>query len=189
MPFAGFSFALWFLVFYLRLITCESLGKDIAYVRRPLEGFKFAAWKFFKPSISQPSAPSGNYCFVSTHHCNFNSSSGFITGLLLLCGDIISQPVPTITKRMQNGGSSVLLKGPVINARSMQSQHKVGNSRVKNLDRVQDLVWSEHADIVLISVTWLKGNILDQELFPLSDFIVYRKDRKDHNGGGVLIVS
>ena len=47
-----------------------------------------------------------------------------------------------------------------------------------NLDRVQDLVYSEHADIVLISETWLNGNILDQELLPLSDFIV---NRKDHN--------
>ena len=56
----------------------------------------------------------------------------------------------------------------------MKSQHKVGTSRVSNLDRVQDLVFSEHADIVLISETWLNANILDQELFPLSDFIVYR---------------
>ena len=71
----------------------------------------------------------------------------------------------------------------------MKSQHKVGTSRVKNLDRVQDLDCSEHADIVLISETWLNGNILDQERFPLSDFIVYRKDRKDRNGGGVLIAA
>ena len=60
---------------------------------------------------------------------------------------------------------------------------------MSNLDRFQDLVCSEHADFVLISETWLNGNILDQELFPLSDFIVYRKDRKDRNGGGVLIAS
>ena len=71
----------------------------------------------------------------------------------------------------------------------MKSQHKVGTSRVSNLDRVQDLVCSEHADIVLISETWLNGNILDQELFRLSDSIVYRKDRKDRNGGGVLIAA
>ena len=39
--------------------------------------------------------------------------------------------------------------------------------RVSNLDRAQDLVCSEHVDIVLISETWLNGNILDHELFPL----------------------
>ena len=39
--------------------------------------------------------------------------------------------------------------------------------RVSNLYRAQDLVCSEHVDIVLISETWLNGNILDQELFPL----------------------
>ena len=36
---------------------------------------------------------------------------------------------------------------------------------------------SEHADIVLISETWLNGNILVQELFPQC------------NGGGVLIAA
>ena len=41
----------------------------------------------------------------------------------------------------------------------------------------------------MISETWLNGNILDYELFPLSDFIVYRKDSKDRNGGGFLIAA
>ena len=159
---------------YSRLIIRKSMGKDIAYARRPVEGYEFAAWKFFKSSISQLSATSGNHHFVPTRHRNFNSSRGFITGLLLLCGDIFSQPGPRITKRTQNSGSSVPLKGLVINARSMKSTHKVGTSRVNNLDRVQDLVCSEHADIVLISETWLNGNILVQEFFPLSDLLVYR---------------
>lgn len=88
---------------------------------------------------------------------------------------------------MQFGGSSVPLKGLVINARSMKLQQKVGTSRVSNLDRLQDLVCSKHTDIIFISETWLNGNILDQELFLLSEFIVHRKDRKDRNGGGILI--
>ena len=83
------------------------MEKDIVNARRPVEGFEFAAWKFFKPSISLPSATSGNHRFVPTRHRNFNSSSGFITGLLLLCGDIISQPGPTITRRTQTRGPSV----------------------------------------------------------------------------------
>ena len=161
----GFSVALWFLVFLCAINHPQIDG----------EGYRVCeeAWKIFKHSIYQPSAMSGSHRFVPTHHRNFYSSSGFITGLLLLCGDIISQPGPT--KRTQFGG--VPLKGLVINARSMKKQHKVGTSRVSKLDRVQDLVYSEHADIVLISETWLNGNILDQELFPLSDFIVNRKDR------------
>ena len=60
---------------------------------------------------------------------------------------------------------------------------------MSNLDRAQDLVFSKHADIVLISETWLNGNILDQDLFPLSLFIVYRKDRKDRNCGGFPIAA
>ena len=185
----GFSVALLFLVFYAQLVILKSMENDIAFVRRSVEGFEFAAWKYFKPSIYQPSAMSGNNRFVPTRHRYFYSSSGFIIGLLLLSGDIISQPGPTITKRTQFGGPSVPLKGLVINARSMKSQHKVGTSRVSNLDWVQDLVCSEHADTVLISETWLNANILDQELFPLSDFIVYRKDRKDRNGGGIFIAA
>ena len=45
---AGFSFALWFVVFYSQLVIRKSMEKDIAYARRPVEGFEFAAWKFFK---------------------------------------------------------------------------------------------------------------------------------------------
>ena len=40
------------------------MEKDIAFARRPVEGFEFAAWKFFKPSIYQPSTMSGNNRFV-----------------------------------------------------------------------------------------------------------------------------
>ena len=60
----------------------------------------------------------------------------------------------------------------MINARSMKLEYKVGISRVNNLDQIQDLGCSKHADIVLISETWLNSNILDQELFPHSDFVV-----------------
>ena len=105
------------------------------------------------------------------------------------CYCSVAISLASLDLQSQNGGSSVPLKGVVINARSMKSQHKVGTSRVNNLDRIQNLVCSEHADIVLISETWLNGKILDQELFPFSDFIVYRKDRKGRNGGGVLIAA
>ena len=47
---------LMFLVFYAQLIILKSMEKDIALARRPVEGFEFAAWKIFKPSIYQPSA-------------------------------------------------------------------------------------------------------------------------------------
>ena len=77
---------------------------------------------FFKPSISLTSATSRNHRFMPTRHRNFNNSSGFITGLLLLCGDIVSQPGPTITRSTQTGSSSVPLKGLEFNARSMKSE-------------------------------------------------------------------
>ena len=108
----GFSVALLFLVFYAQLILLKSMENDIGSTR----AFEFAAWKLFKPSIDQLSAISGNNRFVPTRHRNFYSTSGFIIGLLLLCGDIISQPGPTITKRTKFGGPSVPLKGLVINA-------------------------------------------------------------------------
>ena len=112
----GFSVALLFLVFYAQLILLKSMENDIGSARMPVEAFEFAAWKLFKPSIDQLSAISGNNRFVPTRHRNFYSTSGFIIGLLLLCGDIISQPGPTITKRTKFGGPSVPLKGLVINA-------------------------------------------------------------------------
>ena len=39
--------ALLFLVFYAKLIILQSMKKDIAFARRPVEGLEFAAWKFF----------------------------------------------------------------------------------------------------------------------------------------------
>ena len=115
----GFSVALWFLVFYAQLIILKSMEKDIAFARRPVA----SPWrgKVFKPWIYQPSAMSGNHCLKPTHHRKFYSSSSFITGLFLLCGDIISHLGPTTTKRTQLEGSSVPLKCPVINGRSMKS--------------------------------------------------------------------
>ena len=76
------------------------MEKDIAYARRSVEGSEFAAWEFFKPSISQPLAMRGNHRFVPTHHRNYSRSSSFITSLLLVSGNIISQLGRTITKNM-----------------------------------------------------------------------------------------
>ena len=105
-----------------------------------------------------------------------------MTGLLLLCGDIISQPGPISVPRKSNSP----LKCLAVNRRSMKSLHKDG-ARFCNLERVQELVYAENADVVLISETWLTDKYYNQELFPLSNYIIFRKDHSKRTGGGVLI--
>ena len=62
----------------------------------------------------------------------------------------------------------------------------IGNGKSWNLHCFQDLVYSECADIVFVSETWLTGNILDTELLG-QDYTIIRKDLIAMRGGGVLI--
>ena len=114
----------------------------------------------------------------------FNNPNWFCFGLLLLCGDIISQPGPT----MKNTTKRSSLKGLLINAQSLNSMNSTGvrNDKTWNLHRFQDLVYSECADVVFVTETWLTGNILDTELLG-QDYTIIRKDRIARRGGGVLI--
>ena len=114
----------------------------------------------------------------------FNKPNWFCFGLLLLCGDIISQPGLTT----ENTTKKTSLKGLLINTQSLTSMNPtgIGNGKSWNLHRFQDLVYSECADIVFVSETRLTGNILDTELLG-QDYTIIRKDRIARRGGGVLI--
>ena len=74
----------------------------------------------------------------------------------------------------------------VINARSLKSLHVTDDKQVCNLSRFQELVYSESADLVWVIETWLTKDIHNAEILP-TGYSIYRKDRKTHNGGGVLL--
>lgn len=59
-------------------------------------------------------------------------------------------------------------------------------SLVNKLDYVQSLFISKSVAVFCITETWLNQNVLDNEFVP-AGFTVYRRDRRNKKGGGVLI--
>lgn len=57
-------------------------------------------------------------------------------------------------------------------------------------ERVSSLVISSNSSMLLLTETWLTNDITDAEVIAdLPNFSVYRKDRTDSRGGGVLIAA
>ena len=80
------------------------------------------------------------------------------------------------------------------------------NKKHPNLDywkiaEIHAYIHKKHPDVIILNETWLKSSILDEEIFPINDYKVFRCDRSDithpkdpynpskfrKNGGGVLI--
>ena len=51
----------------------------------------------------------------------------------------------------------------------------------------QTIIESTHADIVIVSESWLNPSISSSEVFP-GNYISYRNDRSDGKGGGVFLL-
>lgn len=61
-------------------------------------------------------------------------------------------------------------------------------SVIKKRDELCSIIDTTDADVVVLTETWLSGRIRNSELFDGSKkFNVYRNDRQDRCGGGVLI--
>ena len=54
------------------------------------------------------------------------------------------------------------------------------------LHRFQDLVYAENSDVICVNETWLNQNISNSEILH-SGSTIFRRDRSDRGGGGVLI--
>jgi hypothetical protein len=85
------------------------------------------------------------------------------------------------------------VKGLVLNARSLTSSVKMDNNiKESNLERFQNLVYSEDLDIVCVNETWLSGHetwlsghVFNDEILH-SGYCIVRKDRKTRGGGFLL---
>ena len=55
-----------------------------------------------------------------------------------------------------------------------------------NLHSFQDLKYAENSDIICVNKTWLNQNISNSEILH-SGFTIFRRDRSDRGGGGVVI--
>lgn len=130
----------------------------------------------FQALVSSTFVNSRNHYFPLTRHRNFNSSSGFIAGLLLLCGDIISQFGPIIPTRAQNGG--------------LNRQEKRNPSKQQTAPRLITLHANARSIVITLTETHLDDSISDGEIL-LPNYMVFRRDRKINGrfGGGVLIAT
>ena len=141
-------------------------------------------WRFFKPR-SDTQRRDREHFIRSVR--KFNTFNGYLNGLLLLCGDIASQPGPETFSFRQNKQSSKI-KNLLLNARSLTSVHRntEGNGMIWNLHQFQDLMYAENAGLVYVNKTWLGSEIVDLDLLH-AGYTIYRKDRINKRGGGVLI--
>lgn len=90
--------------------------------------------------------------------------------LLIMSGDIETNPGP-------NNRINCFL----LNTRSVKSVDKNRNKLVE----LQSLASLKESKIICLTETWLNNEIIDSEILPSENFIVYRKDRIG-TGGGVL---
>lgn len=91
--------------------------------------------------------------------------------ILLLAGDISVNPGPNSTQVSYMKSIKCLL----MNARSIVNKtHELNTFTILY-------------DVIGVTETWLKPDILDSEILPHNDFSIYRRDRVDKRGGGVLL--
>ena len=105
--------------------------------------------RFCKPSFKDRSQRSE----LCGRQRNFTSPNEYLIGLLLLCGDVATQPGPRMNS-INCANSSY--KCMVLNARGLKSWNKVQDANLQtelvyNLHRFQNLVCSEDADIVCVN--------------------------------------
>jgi hypothetical protein len=70
-----------------------------------------------------------------------------------------------------------------LNARSL----KTVNSNINKLVDFQNLVYLSECDVVSVGETWLNNSVLNSEILDLNNYVIYRRDRENQRGGGVLV--
>ena len=119
-------------------------------------GFAGQSWRLFKPRSDILRRDRGHF---TRSVRKFTTINGYLTGLLLLCGD--SQPAPE-TFAFRQDKESPEIKNILLNARSLISVHRrtKGDSTIWNLHQFQDLVYTEDADVVYVNETWIGSEVL-----------------------------
>ena len=115
------------------------------------------------------------------HFCYYDNSDA--TFPLLMSGDINPNPEPV------SASTAGKINCLVMNARSLKKNQKDSTTNwqsVCNLHRFQDLVFAENSDVICVNETWLNQNINNSEILH-SGFTIFRRDRSDRGGGGVLM--
>jgi hypothetical protein len=83
-------------------------------------------------------------------------------GLVMLSGDVSSNPGPGVTT---GADKRYLIDCLYFNARSL----------VHKTDKLQTL--AVDVDLIAVTETWLRPDIIDCKILPTNDFSIYRRDR------------
>ena len=109
--------------------------------------------------------------------------------LILLAGDIATNPGPTAGSKPTENSSFLRLNVLYLNARSLKAfVHPIGDKSVKicKISLLQQLTYSGNYDVVCVCETWLNSSVLNSEILPNYGSI-FRCDRTGRIGGGVLV--
>ena len=98
-----------------------------------------------------------------------------------MAGDVAINPGPSFSRNR-------VIKCMALNARSLKSIHRDPESKtaVYNLERFQNLVYNENSDVICVNETWLTNEVSNKEILH-AGYTIYKKDRANRCGGGVLI--
>ena len=107
-----------------------------------------------------------------------NGTSTFQLSRIILGGDIHTNPGPV--------HGSEFLSCFYQNVRSLKAVCYDGKFYETKLQLLQDISYGFDLDIICLTETWLNESISDFEILP-SGYEIYRKDRQNRTGGGVLI--
>ena len=109
--------------------------------------------------------------------------------LILLGGDIATNPGPTTCSGTKENSTFLGLKVLYLNARSLKALvHSVGNQsgKICKITLLQQLVYSGNYDVVCVCETCLNNLVSSSEI--LSNYAsIFRRDRIRRIGGGVLV--
>ena len=139
-------------------------------------------WTSTRDFVLRKRAMSSKYRYGLEFKIKENNLHLFL--LILLSGDVATNPGPgTSSDHTSNELNAIYL-----NARSLKAfvpLNDDSSAKVCKITLLQELIQSGSYDIVCICETWLNDSVLSSEL--LHGYSVFRRDRVEKVGGGVLV--
>ncbi|CAB4010566.1 Hypothetical predicted protein [Paramuricea clavata] len=139
-------------------------------------------WTSTRDVVLRKCAMSSKYRYGLEFKIKKNNLHLFL--LILLSGDVATNPGPgTSTEHTSNELNAIYL-----NARSLKAFvpfNDDSSAKVCKITLLKELVHSGSYDIICICETWLNDSIISSELLP--GYSVFRRDRVEKVGGGVLV--
>lgn len=116
------------------------------------------------------------------YDCNSTPSFNLPAFCILLSNDVELNP----GDRCKNQRSISVFYQNARSLKALLKNREEPNDYTCKLALLQDIVYSAKYDVVAISETWLNPSVTNSEILP-HGYEIYRKDRDNRTGGGVLL--